>query len=114
MEPCACGRTLARMRPLLGRRADRLEVRGVGFYPSQVEQVLLEQPGTGLAYQLVAHGGNVAVFCEARSDRGALAEQVRAALRDRLGVELPVFVEAPGTLPRSAGKATRVLHPTVV
>ena len=37
-SPCACGRTLARMGPVLGRRDDMLILRGVNLYPSEVEQ----------------------------------------------------------------------------
>jgi len=112
-EPCPCGRTTARMRPLLGRVSDALSVRGAPVYPSQIEQVLLAEPGIAPIYQLVAGDDDVAVRCEpldAFTDRSALAEQVRAALLGRLGLDLPVVVERPGALPRSPGKALRVTH----
>jgi phenylacetate-CoA ligase len=112
-EPCACGRTTARMRSVFGRRSDAFTTRGVRLYPSLLEQALLEQPGVALAYQLVAERGDIAVHCEPLdpfTDRVALAEQVRAALRDRVGLDLRVVVEAPGALPRSPGKATRFIH----
>jgi phenylacetate-CoA ligase len=100
------------MRPVLGRRADRLEVRGVRFYPSQVERVLLEQAGIAPAYQLVLAHGDVDLLCEPsdpEADRAALAGYVRAALRDRLGLDMRVLVGAPGSVPRSPGKAVRVV-----
>jgi phenylacetate-CoA ligase len=112
-ERCDCGRTTARLRPLLGRRSDALTASNLGLYPSQLEHALLEQPGVGLVYQLVEADGEVAVHCEPLdpfTDRVALAEQVRAALRDRIGLDLRVVVEAPGALPRSPGKATRFIH----
>jgi phenylacetate-coenzyme A ligase PaaK-like adenylate-forming protein len=40
-EACRCGRTLARMSPVRGRRDDMLIIRGVNLYPSEVERVLL-------------------------------------------------------------------------
>jgi phenylacetate-CoA ligase len=110
LEPCDCGRTTARLRPLLGRAADRL---APGVYPSQIEQVLLEQPSVSSTYLLVERHGTLAVYCEpvdAFVDRLAVAERVHAALLDDLGLELPVVVRRPGTLPRSAGKAVRVIH----
>jgi phenylacetate-CoA ligase len=109
-EPCDCGRTTARLRPLLGRAADRLPC---GVYPSQIEQVLLERPAVGSTYQLVERHGTLAVHCEPRDgsvDRLSVAEQVQTALRARLGLELPVVVKRPGTLPRSPGKALRLTH----
>src|SRR4029450_4677908 len=36
-EPCACGRTTARMARLKGRTDDMVVIKGVNVYPSQVE-----------------------------------------------------------------------------
>ncbi|MBE2319814.1 phenylacetate--CoA ligase [Solirubrobacter sp. CPCC 204708] len=112
-EPCACGRTTARLRPLLGRIADVLQLRGVAVYPSQIEQALLAQPGLAPIYQLVAGDDDAFARCEpldASADRPALAERVRAALLDRYGLDLPIVIEPPGALPRTAGKAVRVIR----
>jgi phenylacetate-CoA ligase len=112
-EPCACGRTTARMRPLIGRVSDVLSVRGALVHPSQIEQVLLAQPGVGFSYQLVAGDDDIAVHFEpldAFADRPALAARVHAALLSRLGLDLPVVAERPGALPRTPGKAVRVTH----
>jgi phenylacetate-CoA ligase len=115
-EPCACGRTLARMSAVRGRRDDMLIVRGVNLYPSQVEHVLLSQPGIAPHYQLVVERprdlDEVCVRCEpvdAGADRDALAEGARRALRHHIGVGIAVEVLAPGEVPRSEGKAVRVL-----
>jgi phenylacetate-coenzyme A ligase PaaK-like adenylate-forming protein len=75
-----------------------------GFFPSQVERVLLAQPGVGTNYQLAVAPGGVTVHCEGSAPAGALA----AALRAGLGLDLRVVVERPGTLPRLPGKAQRV------
>jgi phenylacetate-CoA ligase len=42
-------------------------------------------------------------------DRAALAGRARAALHDILGLQVVVDLVAPGTIPRSEGKAVRVL-----
>jgi phenylacetate-CoA ligase len=114
--PCPCGRTTVRMGPVQGRRDDMLIIRGVNLYPSQVEHVLLSQAGIAPHYQLVVERpgqlDEVTVHCEpldGGADRAALAERVRAALRDRIGVGIAVEVLDPGAVPRSEGKAVRVL-----
>lgn len=112
-EPCACGRTTARMRRVLGRRRDLIAAGDALFYPSMAEQVLLEHRGLGLNYQLVLEPGEaLTVRCEARdvnADRFALGDQVQAALRDRLGLRTGVVVEPPGSLPVAPAKAVRVV-----
>jgi phenylacetate-CoA ligase len=112
-EPCACGRTTARMAPVIGRLRDELEAGGTRFFPSQVESVLLEDPDVALDYQLVLEPGEVAVHCEpvdATVDHAALAARLRVALRTAIGADLEVVVEEPGTEPRTPGKAVRVLN----
>ncbi len=113
-EPCGCGRTTARLRPLLGRIADVLYVRGAPVYPSRIERALLAQPGLAPIYQLLAVDDDVTMRCEpldAFADRPALAEQVHAALLAQLGLDVAVVITPPGALPRTAGKALRVIHP---
>jgi phenylacetate-CoA ligase len=114
--PCPCGRTTVRMGPVQGRRDDMLIIRGVNLYPSQVEHVLLSQAGIAPHYQLVVERpgqlDEVTVHCEpvdGGADRAALAERVRAALRERIGVGMAVELLDPGAVPRSEGKAVRVL-----
>ena len=67
-ERCACGRTFARMSAVRGRRDDMLIIRGVNLYPSQIEHVLLAQPGVAPHYQLVVERpgtlDEVTVCCE--------------------------------------------------
>src|SRR5665811_957620 len=51
-EPCACGRTLVRMKKITGRSDDMLIIRGVNLFPSQIEHVLLEMGETSAHYML--------------------------------------------------------------
>jgi phenylacetate-CoA ligase len=115
-ERCACGRTFARMSAVRGRRDDMLIVRGVNLYPSQIEHVLLGQPGVAPHYQLVVERpatlDEVTVCCEPLTPGAnpiALAAQVQEAIRERIGVTVTVHVKAPGEIPRSEGKAVRVI-----
>ncbi|MDA0185000.1 phenylacetate--CoA ligase [Solirubrobacter phytolaccae] len=108
-EPCVCGRTFARMASVVGRRTDVIEAGGARVYPSEIERVLLAHPGIGLNYQLVVEGDHLDVHCESVDgfgDRVHLAAELRAAL----GVDADVIVDAPGGVPRSPGKAVRVVR----
>jgi phenylacetate-CoA ligase len=115
-ERCACGRTFARMSAVRGRRDDMLIVRGANLYPSQIEHILLAQDGIAPHYQLVverpAQLDEVTVHCEpveAGTDTEALCARVRDAIRQRIGIHVAVVLRAPGELPRSEGKAVRVV-----
>ena len=110
-EPCPCGRERVRMSPVRGRRDDMLIIRGVNLYPSQVEHALLGVDGVAPHYQLVverpASLDELTVHCEAAD--GGLAARVRHAIQEETGVSVAVELHAPGELPRSEGKAVRVI-----
>jgi phenylacetate-CoA ligase len=112
-EPCACGRTLARMGPVLGRRDDMLILRGVNLYPSEIEHVLLGIDGVEPHYELTVErpdsADEIRVRCEAAAGSDDLVVRVHAALRERTGLRIEVELVAAGTLPRSEGKAARVI-----
>lgn len=117
---CACGRTLAKMTKPRGRTDDMLIIRGVNVFPSQIETVLLAQ-GYTANYQIVVdradHFDRVEVQVEISEEvfsdtvRG-LADRSRAlseALNSLLGIRAKVTLLEPNTLPRSEGKAVRVV-----
>jgi phenylacetate-CoA ligase len=130
VEACRCGRTLARMARLTGRTDDMLVIRGVNVYPSQIEATLLTLPELSAHYQLVvdraaalprlevqievaeavvqAWGGWQADRPEVGQLRGAVAERLRGAL----ALSAEVTLVAPKTVPRSEGKAVRVVDAT--
>jgi phenylacetate-CoA ligase len=100
-----------------GRIDDMLIIRGVNLYPSEVERVLLGLGGE-LAphYQLVVERpetlDELSVLCEP-SQAGGDIEQLRRraarALLEATGLSINVQVLAPGSVPRSEGKAVRVI-----
>jgi phenylacetate-CoA ligase len=115
-EPCSCGRTTARIRGLRGRRDDMIVVRGVNVYPSNVEHALLSVPEAAPHYQLVVERqgtmDELTVQCEpAHSDvdPASLRTAVELVLREQLGIRILADVLEPGTVPRSEGKAVRVV-----
>ncbi len=113
--PCACGRTTARLTGLRGRHDDMLVIRGVNLYPSMVEHVLLDIDGASPHYRLIVERpgalDQVALECEPApgADRDALRARAERELREHTGLRIPVSVVEPGSLPRSEGKAVRVL-----
>jgi phenylacetate-CoA ligase len=52
-DSCPCGRTLLRMARVSGRTDDLIQIHGVGFFPSQIEQILSEIEGASPYYQIV-------------------------------------------------------------
>jgi len=115
-EPCACGRALARITALRGRLDDMLIIRGVNLFPSTIETLLLGVEEVGPHYRLIverpAEMDEVSVECEpveASIDRAALTERLELLLRDHTGIRIPVSVLEPGAVPRSEGKAVRVV-----
>jgi phenylacetate-CoA ligase len=116
LEPCACGRTLARLTSLRGRRDDMVIVRGVNLYPSNVEHVLLSVEDVAPHYQLIVERNGpmdeLTVQCEPAHggvDRAALSERVGRLLQEQTGIRIAVEVLEPGAVPRSEGKAVRVV-----
>lgn len=113
---CECGRTLARIRGLRGRLDEMLIVRGVNLYPSTVEQVLLGVEAVAPHYRLIVERpgqlDELTIECEPAAegvDRALLGERLQQRLREQLGIRIEVDVLEPGVLPRSDGKAVRVV-----
>ena len=117
---CSCGRTLVKMTKPRGRTDDMLIIRGVNVFPSQIETVLLEK-GYTANYQIVVDRANnfdsievqVEISNEIFSDtvRGLAerAKELAAALKTLLGVSAKVTLLEPNSIPRSEGKAVRVI-----
>jgi len=127
-SPCRCGRTTVRMARIKGRTDDMLIIKGVNVYPSQLEAALLTVPELAPHYQLLvdrrgafptlavhvepverlvqAWGG----FEAARAEVVALGAVVAERLRGHLGLNPVVTVVAPKSIPRSEGKAVRVVE----
>ncbi|TMC06237.1 MAG: phenylacetate--CoA ligase [Chloroflexi bacterium] len=115
-EPCPCGSPFRRMRKIQGRTDDMLVVRGENVFPSQVEDILLGVDGLTGNYQLVVDREShrldtlqVRIEARADADHVGLRERAEAAVKETIGLTVSVTVLAPGALPRSEGKAKRVI-----
>ena len=119
--PCPCGRTTTRMSRTLGRTDDMLIIRGVNVFPSQIEAELLRTEGLEPHYELLLERGEsrmdeLTVRVEGSEQlhmggeaRAAAGERLADMLQSRLGVGCRVEVVAPRQLPRSEGKAARIV-----
>ena len=120
-EPCACGRTTVKMHKVVGRTDDMFIVSGVNVFPSTIESVLYQIDGLEPHYEIVLEregaldGFTVKVevteeiFNGWMDDLVAFEKQVGEKLRTALLVRPKVQLVEPGTLPRSEGKARRVV-----
>ena len=118
---CECGRTTARMSKPLGRTDDMLIIRGVNVFPSQIEAELLRIEGLEPHYELHLTRGEsqmdeLAVRVEASESLmgdanvySIVGRTLSATLQSALGLGCRVEVVAPHKLPRSEGKAVRIV-----
>jgi phenylacetate-CoA ligase len=114
--PCRCGRTSVRLTQLGGRRDDMMIIRGVNLYPSHVEQILTDVDGVAPHWQLILERAGpmdeLTLECEPSSldgDRAGLKQTLEENLKEATGVRIAVSVLDPGSVPRSEGKAVRVV-----
>jgi phenylacetate-CoA ligase len=100
-------RSMRRMERISGRSDDMLIIRGVNVFPSQIEELVLKQPGLGPHYVLeVSKDGpldHLTVLVE--GDQKALAG-LRHSIKSYIGISADVRL---GTVERSIGKAKRVI-----
>jgi len=117
---CACGRTLPILSRIKGRSDDMMKVKGVIVFPSQIEAAMMQVEGTSGHYQLIKKRKNemttLSIAIEPSKKRYAeghletLAEKIEAEVYAMLNLHIPVCVVQPNTIPRSQGKAQRVVE----
>ncbi len=114
-ERCPCGRTGLRLDRFHGRTDDMVIFKGVNFYPSQIERILLRQPGLEHEYQIllerdVTRGDRLILCVEAGPgfDQPAQDRLLRE-LGDRLNLTPEIRRLPAGSIPRAPGKSVRVV-----
>ncbi|PAE26534.1 AMP-binding protein [Bacillus sp. 7894-2] len=124
-EKCACGRTTIRMSRVKGRIDDMLNVNGVNVFPSEIERCILQMPELAPHYQIHVHKkGSLKVLElhtewseEFYSDLGEaefVKKKIQEALKQNCFITIRLVLHPPKTLPRSEGKAVRIVSPAVV
>ncbi len=120
-EPCACGRTIRRISKISRRSDDMFIIRGVNVFPSQIESAILSVESVLPVYQIILtreHGlDNVEVDVELNqnlisdkvADLEAAAKRISHSIERVLGIRVFLKLMPPNTIPRSEGKAKRVI-----
>jgi phenylacetate-CoA ligase len=111
-------RKMRRMGKITGRSDDMLIIRGVNVFPSQIEEHVLKQPGLGPHYQIrIAREGQLDVMTVQvertretdAAENTSITASLRKSIKDYVGVSAHIDVRDPGDVPRSEGKAVRVI-----
>lgn len=119
-KKCSCGRTHIRMSKPLGRSDDMMVVKGVNVFPSQIETVLLNL-GYPANYEIIVdrvkNNDTIEVRAEVTPEMeadttvpmAAREKAITTGLKSMLGIKVDVHCVPPKTIPRSEGKAVRVI-----
>lgn len=111
-------RSMRRIEKLHGRTDDMIILRGVNVFPSQIEEQLLAQPGLAPHFQIeLTREGRLdlmTLWVEAAAPgpedlRASLARALQKRMKQVLGISVLARVGQPGEVPRSQGKAVRLV-----
>jgi len=120
-DKCPCGRTMVKMEKVTGRSDDMLIIRGVNVFPSQIEAVLMEIEGTEPHYQIIVDRKgamddlevmvevNERFFSDEVKVLNVFSKKIGDRIKSMLGVSAKITLVEPKTIPRSEGKAKRVI-----
>ncbi|WP_294489603.1 phenylacetate--CoA ligase family protein [uncultured Ruminococcus sp.] len=118
---CSCGRTLVKMCKPMGRSDDMLIIKGVNVFPSQIETVLIKDFNATPNYQIVVDRvGSVdtfeikvelsdEMFDDTIKSVSQLEKKLSADIVQILGIRAKISLVEPKSIPRSEGKAVRVI-----
>lgn len=118
---CECGLTHARIKRILGRTDDMLKVRGICVFPSQIEEILTGAEGVSPHYQIVVDREGVMdrllvrveISEDFKTDKltelVALQRKLEEELKEILSINASIEIVEPKKLPRSEGKAQRIV-----
>lgn len=120
-QPCRCGRTSPRMAKVTGRSDDMLIIRGVNVFPSQIESVVVRYNEVAPHYMIYVDRVNnldtMEVHVEMSNDLfsdtvrniEAVEKKLSDDIKSTLNVGAKVVLVNPRSIPRSQGKAQRVI-----
>jgi phenylacetate-CoA ligase len=120
-EECDCGRTHSRMMRVTGRSDDMLIIRGVNVFPSQIEYAIMGFPELAAQYQIILDRPEaldvftIKVELTEQTSKSTpmqlneLKFRIRQKVSNMTGISPIIEVVKPREIPRSVGKAKRVL-----
>jgi len=119
--PCECGRTHRRIERIKGRTDDMLVLKGVNIFPIQIEKKLMDIEGVGTDYQIILerkdYNDHMIVKVEVHKEffsgdlkqLEALRRTITEELKSDILITPRVELVEPNALPKSEGKAVRVI-----
>lgn len=119
---CPCGRTHRRLDRITGRSDDMFIVKGCNIFPMQIEGVLMKIPEVGSDYLItldtINDSDELIVEVEVKTDwfsgdisrLDRLTKEITNKIRDEVLVKPIVKLVEPNSLPKSEGKAVRVIE----
>lgn len=121
-EPCACGRTFVRMARVTGRTDDLVFFHGVGFFPSQIDEILQEIEGASPHYQVVLDQEGETDTLEVRVEISedipsldevktleALRRRIRSRIKEMLNLDAKITFAEPRSLRQDYGVPVRLV-----
>lgn len=120
-EKCSCGRSFVRMNRITGRADDMLKVKGVAVFPSQIEKALFKIDEIEPHYQIIVTRPNRLDQMEVRVEASKnlffdevkklveTKEKIAQYIENEIGIRVDVTLVEPKSIPRSEGKAVRVI-----
>lgn len=120
-EKCRCGRTTIRMSRVKGRIDDMLNVNGVNVFPSEIERCILQIPELAPHYQIhVLQSGSLKSlelhaewsegFYRNMKETELVKKKIHQALKQHCYISIGLEIHPPNALPRSEGKAVRIVN----
>jgi phenylacetate-CoA ligase len=120
-NPCDCGRTTAKIARITGRSDDMLKVKGVAIFPSQIEKALLKVSNIEPHYQIIVTRPNLmdeieikveaseSLFFDEVKEMINIKKRIENFVENEIGLRAKITLVEPKSLPRSEGKAVRVI-----
>ena len=118
---CKCGRTIRRIRRIGRRSDDMFIIRGVNVFPSQIEVALMRVEECTPNYRIILERlkdlDTVTVEVEVADEfytdsipqLDALRKKIQTSIMNITGIRIEVRIVEPNKIPRSEGKAKRVI-----
>lgn len=120
-DKCECGRTFVKMSRITGRTDDMLKVKGVAVFPSQIEKALLKISRIEPHYQIIVTRPDLMdeievkveaskeLFFDGVKEMMSIQSKIAKAIEDEIAIRVKVTLVEPKSIPRSEGKAVRVI-----
>ncbi|MEI2764973.1 MAG: AMP-binding protein [Dermatophilaceae bacterium] len=110
--------TMRHMEKVTGRTDDMMIIRGVNVFPTQIEEIIMTEPGLGPYFQCVLTQPGTLVELtvlvethhhESDEVKNSIAADLKHQIKNRIGTTASIEVREPGGIERSVGKARRIV-----